>query len=499
MTDMLCLNSRSAVPDRLKNLKSITDKENTLPLAVDLDGTLISSDSLVESGLDFVHQNPLNVFTLGRWLFAGKAALKQNIANSSSLNFACLPYNAAVIELIEQAKSQGRKVVLASACDQSIAAGVADYLGCFDEIIASDGVTNRSGRHKRDELVTRYGEHGFDYIGNAAEDLLVWQAAHSAILVDAPAGVTAKARAQGNVEAELRSEQSYSNALLMALRPHQWAKNALILVPLLAAHTFNLDALIAVLAAIFCFCLLASGTYLINDLLDIQDDRNHATKRFRPLAAGTLPPLVGVRWAATLVVSGLLIASVALPVGFLMALVAYLVITLSYSLWLKSLMALDVITLTVLYTLRIVAGSLALELEPTFWILTFSLFIFLSLALVKRYAELNDARQKGKTEKSAGRGYYPADLEIIAQMGVANGFLSILFFSLYIQDPATISLYDKPRTLWLVCPVLMYWICRLWLLTHRGQMHDDPVVFAIRDRVSQVTLLLVAVIFWTAL
>ena len=468
-------------------------------LVVDLDGTLIKTDTLVESGLDFVHRNPLNLFRLPGWLMSGKAALKQQLASHSDLNFSGLPYNIEVLRLIDEARSQGGRIVLASACDIKIANGVAEYLGVFDDVFASDGVTNLSAANKRDALVARYGEQGFDYVGNSADDLLVWKAARNAILVETPKRVAEKAKAHGNVVLSLQSSASVLSPLLKSLRPHQWAKNMLIFVPLLAAHAFDYVSVVSAVLAAICFCFLASGTYLINDLLDIQDDRSHPSKRTRPFAAATLSPMAGLLASVGLIAAGIAIAFAMLPLLFVYSLFAYLVITLCYSLTIKSVMALDVITLTVLYTLRIVAGSLAISLAPTFWVLTFSLFIFLSLALVKRYAELYDARQKGRTEKSAGRGYYPSDLEVVSQMGVANGFMSILFFALYIQDANTIRLYSMPEALWLVCPVLLFWICRLWLITHRGQMHDDPVVFAIKDKVSLVSIALIGVVFLVAL
>jgi|TARA_R110000868_G_scaffold5065_24_gene31375 4-hydroxybenzoate polyprenyltransferase len=468
-------------------------------LVVDLDGTLVSTDALVESGLDFLHQHPAGILRLPGWLRSGKAMLKQSLANNSSLCIEKLPYNDYVLELIRQAKQSGKRVVLATASDQAIARAVADHLGCFDEVIASDGGTNLSAARKRDALVQRFGVRGFDYIGNSSDDLLVWQASEHAILIDTPARVARAARRTANVSDEYSTQKTPLLAFLKALRPHQWAKNGLIFVPLMTAHAFSVDALGVALLAFVCFCLVASGTYLINDLLDIQDDRQHPSKCKRPFAAATLDPLTGIWSALLLVAVGVLLGVMLLPPLFVLSLIAYLVITLAYSLVLKSMMAVDVITLTVLYTLRIVAGSVAIETEPTFWILTFSLFIFLSLALVKRFAELQQARNKGETGKSAGRGYYPSDMEMVAAMGVGNGYLSILFFALYIQDAATIVLYSHPQWLWLICPVLMYWVTRLWLLTHRGEMHDDPVVFAIKDKVSLVTLLMIMAVFGAAI
>ncbi len=477
----------------------MTENGNDTTLVVDLDGTLVRTDTLLESFLDYIHRSPFGIFKVPGWLGAGKAHLKSELAQRSSINYSALPYNPDVLKLINEAKEDGRHVVLASACDQRIASGVSQHLNVFDDVIASDGTHNLSASNKKTELVNRYGEGKFDYAGNSSDDLLVWQAARSAIVVDAPKRVAAKARKHGNVIAEYNSPGNLLHSLFRAFRPHQWAKNALLFVPMLAAHAFDASSLVSTLIAFCCFCMMASGTYLINDLLDIQDDRIHTSKKNRPFAAGSLGAGSGMLWSVTLVTASLALALALLPPLFLAALISYLVITLSYSLMLKSIAALDVITLTVLYTLRIVAGSLALALEPTFWILTFSLFIFLSLALVKRYAELRDAREKGLTERSAGRGYYPSDLEIVASMGTANGFMSILFFALYIQDTNTVALYGTPEILWLICPILMFWIARLWLVTHRGEMHDDPVVYAIKDKTSLVTLLLVSTIFFVAL
>jgi len=285
-----------------------------------------------------------------------------------------------------------------------------------------------------------------------------------------------------------------------AMRLHQWLKNLLIFVPLLVSHRLGTPgSLVAGMIAFVLFGLCASSAYILNDLLDLASDRRHTSKRRRPLAAG----LISVR-AAMIAVTLLLLLAFAgalwlLPWQFAGATAAYYVVTVTYSVWLKRLMIVDVVTLAMLYTLRIIAGTLLFHLVMTFWMLAFSMFIFLSLAMVKRYAELLEARNKGEAHRPGGRGYYPSDLNMIASLGAASGYLSVMVLALYIQDPNTAALYRNPRIIWLACPLLLYWISRTWMLTHRGEMHDDPVVFAIRDRASLAVGGLFGLVFWLAL
>lgn len=469
-------------------------------LVIDLDGTLIKTDLLLETGLLFVREQMQESWKPLQWLLQGKTVLKEELASRTRLDVATLPYNADVLELIQAARDAGRKVVLATASHYSLAEQVAAHLGLFDEVIASDRGRNLSATRKRDELVRRYGEQGFDYVGNSRDDLAVWRSARRCILVDTPDAVARTARKETSVEREIISGDSVGKALLKALRPHQWAKNALLLVPLLTAHLFmDTSAWLSALLGVCWFSMLASSAYLLNDLLDIQDDRKHPSKCRRPFASGALPVWYGAIGAPGLALVGCLGALLTLPPGFLVVLLTYFVLTLAYSFYLKRLVSVDVITLALLYSIRVVAGAFAVGVPLTFWILTFSMFIFLSLALMKRYTELFDARQKGDEQKTAGRGYYPSDIEMVSSMGVATGYLSILVLALYINDTATASLYREPRFLWLVCPILLFWITRIWMLTHRGQMHSDPVIFAIRDRVSLISLVLIGLFFGVAL
>jgi 4-hydroxybenzoate polyprenyltransferase len=470
-----------------------------VPLVVDLDGTLLRSDLLLETGMAFVRSNPLGLFRALGWLAGGKIELKAGLAEATCLDVSVLPYDPVVIKLIESARNAGRPVVLATASHRSLAERVAEHLGLFDEVFATDARCNLSAHRKRDLLVERYGEAGFDYVGNSSDDLSVWAAARRAYVVNPEPGVEVRARALGNVERVIESSRADLWDWLKALRLHQWMKNLLIFVPLLAAHQLTNPSMLwqGILAFLF-FGLCASSVYLLNDLLDLADDRHHSTKRHRPFASGRLPIKAGLFGIPLLLAAAFVGSLLALPWQFAVVLLLYYVLTLGYSLFLKRQMVIDVIALAMLYTVRIIAGTAAFGLPLTSWILAFSMFIFLSLALVKRYAELREARSKGNTAKARGRGYYPDDLEMISSLGAASGYLAVMVLALYIQDHSTTALYAHPQVIWLACPLLLFWITRTWMLTHRGQMHDDPVVFAIKDRVSLLVGGLFGLVFWVA-
>ncbi len=469
------------------------------PLVIDLDGTLLKSDLLLESGLAFLKRHPLMALSPLKWLSSGKANLKTRLAQSVPLDVSVLPYNRAVIELAQREKANGRAIVLATASHHSYAEQVAEHLGLFDRVLASNASINLSGHAKRDLLVTEYGPQGFDYVGNSSDDLPVWQAARRAYVINASSKVVSQARKHGNVASVIERSPVSLRVWLKALRLHQWMKNLLIFVPLLAGHKLlEPSLLLSGLVAFTCFGLCASSVYVLNDLLDLEDDRHHSSKQHRPFASGQLSIEAGLLIFPLLLAAGLGGAAWLLPLQFLAALLVYYVLTLAYSFVLKRYMAMDVIALATLYTLRIIAGAFAFAGELTFWMLAFSMFIFLSLALVKRYAELKEARDKGRTQKARGRGYYPDDLEMLASLGAASGYLSVMVLALYIQDHATTIMYRQPQVIWLACPLLLFWVTRIWMLSHRGLMHDDPVVFAIKDRLSLIVAALFAGVFWLA-
>ena len=469
------------------------------PLVVDLDGTLLRSDLLFETAMAFIRQHPLQVFKLLLWLLQGKASLKRGLALATQLDIALLPYDAEVIEYIQVQRNTGRLIVLATAAHETLATRIAGHLNLFDQVWASDGETNLSAHRKRDLLIDHYGQSGFDYIGNSTDDLCIWAAARKAIVANPHTGVQRRAQAQGNVDQVLNAGAASLRDWRKALRLHQWLKNALIFVPLLAAHQIQQTQQVidGVLAFLF-FGLCASSVYVLNDLLDLADDRHHRSKRNRPFASGRLPIKSGLIAVPTLLLLAFGGATAFLPWQFSAVLGAYYLLTLVYSLYLKRHMAVDVIVLAMLYTTRILAGAAAFHLPLTFWILAFSMFLFLSLALVKRYAELREARVREVEGKTRGRGYYPGDLDMIASLGASSGNLAVMVLALYIHEGATVALYQHPHVIWLACPLLLFWITRIWMLTHRGLMNDDPVVFAIRDRISQGIGGLFLLVFWIA-
>lgn len=479
---------------------AIDTSDGQIPLVIDLDGTLLHTDLLLESGLLFMRNQPWNIWRPLRWLqHGGKAGLKQELAEAVDLDVSVLPYNSDVLALAQQARAQGRQVILATASHHLLAQRVADYLQLFDRVFATTDGHNLSAENKRDCLLAAFGVGGFDYAGNAADDLSVWAVARSAIVVNAPESVRKKAQALGNLSSIVDSPASTWRTWFKALRLHQWLKNLLIFVPLLAAHQINnLSLWLEGLLAFLIFGLCASSVYLLNDLLDLTDDRHHPEKRKRPFAAGSLSIKQGLLLAPVLLLAAFALALWFMPLFFVGVLLLYYLVTLAYSLALKRIMGLDVIVLAALYTLRIIAGVAALSLPPTFWLLAFSMFIFLSLALVKRYAELLGQRRQGDKEKSRGRGYYPDDLEMLAALGASSGYLSVMVLALYINDDKTMQMYAHPQLIWLACPLLLLWITRIWMLTHRGHMSADPVVFAVSDRFSLCTGLVFALTFWLA-
>ncbi|PTT02746.1 UbiA family prenyltransferase [Pseudomonas sp. HMWF006] len=469
------------------------------PFVVDLDGTLLKSDLLFECVVSFIRTKPLQCLKPLAWLWHGKAYLKERLAQATDIDVTSLPYDPDVLWMIEAQRNGGRKIVLATASHYTLAVRIAGHLKVFDEVLGTTLERNLSGAHKRNALVTLYGERGFDYVGNSLDDLPVWRSARQAFVVNPLPGVERATRHLGNAVQVVRPDTTNFKSVYKALRIHQWVKNALIFIPLLAAHQLVNPLLLwhGVLAFVF-FGLCASGVYVLNDLLDLADDRKHPTKRHRPFASGALSIKSGLLTFPLLLLVAFTGAWLCLPHQFVAVLACYYVLTLVYSLWLKRLMALDVIALALLYTLRIIAGGAAFELELTGWMLAFAMFMFLSLALVKRYAELLLALHSGITGKTGGRDYFPADLAMLSSLGAASGYLAVIVLALYIQDSVTTALYAHPRWIWLACPVLLLWITRIWLLTHRGRMNDDPVVFALRDHLSLAMGAVFCLIFWVA-
>ena len=459
------------------------------PLCIDCDGTLIRTDLLHESVLLLVKASPLSLLKLPFWLMKGKAHLKQQIAQRVSLNAQSLPYEPEVLELIKHARTQGRNVVLATASPRGQAEAIATHLALFDRVEATDANTNLAGHNKAAHLEKLFGRGGFDYAGNSRADLPVWAASAGAIVVSSSQSLRKAAAASVAVLQVVKPLPQSLKVYAKAIRVHQWLKNLLVFVPVLAAHQISPGPIKAALLAFVSFSLCASAVYVINDLLDLSSDRLHARKRNRPFASGALPISQGLVMAPALLLTSALIAT-QLPLAFAATLLAYFVVTCLYSFWLKNQVIVDVLMLASLYTSRIIAGSAATLIVPSFWLLAFSMFMFLSLAIVKRYSEMLVAIQQNKT-KAAGRGYLVSDMPVLVSLGASAGYMAILILALYVNSPDLNGLYPRRWALWLALPPLLYWISRVWMKTHRGEMHDDPVVFAATDKQSWILAVLI--------
>ncbi|MEC9375932.1 MAG: UbiA family prenyltransferase [Pseudomonadota bacterium] len=476
------------------------DKASDDFLVVDLDGTLIRTDLLHESVLVLIKRNPFYLIALPFWLFQGKAHLKQEIAERVELPIDLLPYNSDLLDYLQEKRRTGVKLMLATASNKRYAEAVAAYLGIFDLVLASDANRNLSGRTKLNAIREMLGKGSFSYVGNSSIDLSIWAESDEAILVDSSRSIIEKVRLHTSVAKIFKSGTNRIQAFLRAIRPHQWLKNLLLFVPLVLSHQLSdLQLVLQAFLGFIAFSLCASSVYLFNDLFDLPSDRQHPTKRSRPFAAGELPLWQGCFCLAILFLLSIFIAF-QLSELFVLALITYYVLSLAYSIWLKQAVLVDGLTLAALYTLRLIAGAAVVSVSPSFWLLAFSMFIFLSLAFIKRYSELQLLHARGKAEL-IGRSYRYIDAETLAQLGTASGYLAVLVLAFYINSNAVLQLYARPEFLWLLCPMMLYWISRMWLLARRNEMHEDPVVFTIKDRrtywialIACITLLIS--IFW---
>lgn len=463
-----------------------------MPLFVDLDGTLVKTDLLVESALLLLKRAPWAVFAMLLWLLrSGKAGLKAEIAKRVELDPNVLPLQADFVAFLRGEAAAGRPIYLATASDRRLAEPVARRLGVFAGVLASTAGNNLKSGRKLEAIVAATGDGPFDYAGNAHADMAVWARARRVLIVNPDPRVTAVARSRFTVERVFDDRPGRLATWLRAIRIHQWLKNLLLFVPLLTAQAFSPSAFVLAATAFIAFGCVASGTYLLNDLLDLGVDRRHPRKSRRPFAAGDIGPGVGLAAMLVLVAGGLAIAA-AVSLPFLLSMLAYLALTLAYSLYFKTYVLLDVFLLAALYTVRIVAGALAIGVAPSSWLLLFSIFVFLSLALVKRCSELELMQSQARAAAS-GRDYRVADKAVLSTMGAAAGYISVLVLALYVDDPVVRARYSHPFMLWALCPFMLYWISRLWIKTARGEMHDDPLVYSLRDRASWIMVVAMGV------
>ncbi|WP_428387094.1 UbiA family prenyltransferase [Mucisphaera sp.] len=468
------------------------------PLFVDLDGTLITTDCMAESLIGVVRKSPRRVPEVVRaWRAEGRPELKRLAAEISGLDVATLPYRPETLDLIRQAREAGRPVVLASASHRDVVRAVADHLGLFDDVLASADGVNLKSEKKLAAIRAWCAERGYErfaYAGDAHADLAVWPGCHEVIAV-APSGRLKQAMAREGLRPRVIGDGRLRwSEVWKLIRPYQWSKNVLVFLPAVIAHDFmDWDVLLAVTVAFVAMSLLASAVYVVNDLLDVEADRHHRSKKERPFAAGTVPLAAGSWIAGLLGVLGLGLAVAFLPWAAVGALLTYLVLTHLYSFWLKRKPMVDVLVLASLYTLRVLVGAWSFDHEPSKWLLAFSMFFFLSLAFAKRYTEVLRLENDADADVS-GRGYKRPDIALIRAMGPSTGFLSVLVLAMFIADASPIW-YQRPSLLYLNCVLLLYWVARVWLIAHRDELHDDPLVFALRDMTSRMVGLGALVIF----
>lgn len=458
-----------------------------LPLCVDLDGTLVKTDTLWESVLLLLKQNPLNIFWCFIWLLQGKAQLKAKLAQQATPNPECLPYHSEFLDYLQQQHAAGRPIYLVTAADYKIARAIADHLKIFTDVIASDGQRNLRGTAKRQVLNEKFGRGKYEYAGNETNDLHVWRDTAGALVVSNDQALLQRCQQVAPITATFAAAELSIKTFLRAIRVHQFSKNILIFAPLIVGHQFfNPAPFLNCLLGFLAFSLLATVVYLSNDLLDLEADRKHRSKRFRPLAAGEMSIPTAIISIIIFLFASLFIIRL-LPTSFVIVIAGYFTITLAYSWYIKKRLLLDVFTLAILYTMRVLAGMTLIDSPYSPWLISFSLFLFLSLAFVKRYSELYFANVENKTE-IPGRSYLTTDLPQLGIFGIVSGYLSVLVFALYINSNKIPSLYQHPQLLWLVCLLLLYWLTRIWLLAYRGQIHEDPVLFAVKDKTSFLIL-----------
>lgn len=469
-----------------------------VPLVVDVDGTLVRGDLLHEAALQFVARTPLQSWRLATWLAGGKAALKAKLAERIDAADFLIPLRPETVDVIRQAQAEGRATYLASASDQRWVEPIAARVGGITGVLASDGTVNLAGDVKAARLVERFGLRGFDYIGDHRVDFPVWRAARGQLVVAHDAAFERAVKVEFPTAQTIARPRRSLRAHLRAIRPHQWAKNLLIFLPLIAGHSlFRLDQFAAAMVAFFAFSFAASSAYIINDLLDLPGDREHPRKGNRPFASGEVPATRGV--AMTVVLMGVaLLFAVLLPGRFTIVLGSYVTFTLAYSLVLKRRMLIDIIVLGGLYTLRVLGGVAATGQSVSTWLLMFSLFLFLSLAAVKRCSELV-ARGAAGVGAPAGRGYQNGDLAVLFPLAAAAGYGAVLVVTLYLSSSEVVRLYTHPARMWLICPLLLYWISRVLMLSNRNELHHDPVIYAFTDRISWATGVLVMLVIAVSL
>jgi 4-hydroxybenzoate polyprenyltransferase/phosphoserine phosphatase len=474
------------------------NQSNNIPLVVDLDGTLINTDLFYEGIISILKKNILYFFLLLPWLLRGKVFIKNKISQIAKIRIEILPYNTELLGFLQNESDNGRLIILATASPISIALEISKIHSVFDKVYGTDNKTNLKGENKLKILLQLFGEKKFDYIGNSSSDLVIFASSRYSYLANASKTLQHKTKRISNLQFTWNSRKGTLLKFIKAIRPHQWVKNLLVFIPLITSHSFNsLSLIFQTFCAFISFSLVASSGYLINDLSDLNSDRSHPRKRLRPLASGQISILSGSFLSLFLLMGGLYLGS-KLNYQFLAILISYFIISIAYSLYLKKTVLYDVFILASLYSIRVIAGGSVMDIQLSFWLIAFSTFIFLSLAFVKRYTEL---MQIGKEDSLAnrGRGYLKEDLILLQIMGIISGFSAVIVFSLYINSPEVSQLYSKPKILWALSLLFLFWISRIWLITIHGKMTDDPILFALNDVKSYFIFFIICLIIWISI
>ena len=485
----------------MNQINNINIDDLSIPLVTDLDGSLIKIDSIFESTILCIKSNIFNIFLIPFLILKGKNHFKNFVTDHSSLDPSLFPYNSEVLNLLKENKAIGRRIVLSTATTENIAKSVSDHLNIFDEVIFSSRDHNNRANNKAQKLEELYGIKGYDYIGDSIADLQVFESCRKYYLVNAPIALKNKAYKLNQNLIIINSDEkqnSFAN-IIKELRVYQWIKNILIFLPFLLAHDLkNFNSIFNNIIGFVSFSFIASFVYIINDLMDLESDRKHDKKKNRPLASGNLNPILAFIVSLSLFIVGWTLSLCFLPGKFSLLLLIYFLLTTLYSFYIKKIILIDIIVLSLLYTIRLIAGGITSNVEISKWLIAFSVFLFLSLAVIKRYQELYSLRNS-KISKTEGRGYQTNDLSFLLPLGITSGYISTLVFMLYIFSPEITRLYSKPELLLPVGLVLLLWISRMWLLTFRGEMHNDPIVFTAKDKLSYFMGLLMIVFLYLSL
>ncbi len=452
-----------------------------------------------------IKKQPATIFLLFFWMIKGIPEFKRQVAKRITLDPALAPFRDSVVQFVRKEQEKGRKCFLVTASRQDVADRFAKHLGCFDEAMGSTDTLNLKGPNKAKALIARFGEKSFDYVGDHFVDIHVWKHSAGSYVIATSSALVKAAKQLGNVVDVFEVPKLNLHSIRKAIRVHQWAKNVLVFAPAFLGHRlFETAVLVKSLAAFGAFSLAASSIYIVNDLFDLESDRGHPVKRHRPFASGAIPAFHGVIMSACLLALSLLVSTL-LGTGFVLVICGYLVLTTAYTFWLKSVVIADVMMLACLYTVRLMAGSIATGIVVSPWLLSLSTFFFLSLAFMKRVSELKLVLRKHHIENRGssnddiivkGRDYQTGDVHLATSLGAASGYISVLVFCLYITSTSVQNMYSEPDYLWFACPLLLYWLSRAWMITNRGAMHSDPVAFALTDRTSYIVgVLLVGIAF----